>query len=100
MDYQKLADILFPNVTDTPEMLEERFPARNAPEGAVYGYETTDWDGMMARLQMLATDYPIKGLRPIGAAGPRGDGYSAAMLTGQLMARLAIKDLSEEGGNK
>ncbi len=35
MDYQKLADILFPNVTDTPEMLEERFPARNAPEGAV-----------------------------------------------------------------
>ena len=35
MDYQKLADLLFPNVTDTPEMLEERFPARNAPEGAV-----------------------------------------------------------------
>ena len=35
MDYQVLADILFPNVIDTPEMLEERFPARNAPEGAV-----------------------------------------------------------------
>ena len=35
MDYQALADLLFPNVTDTPEMLEERFPARNAPEGAV-----------------------------------------------------------------
>ncbi|MBE6958291.1 MAG: glutamate--tRNA ligase [Ruminococcaceae bacterium] len=35
MDYQKLAEILFPDVTDTPEMLEERFPARNAPEGAV-----------------------------------------------------------------
>ena len=35
MDFQKLADILFPDVTDTPEMLEERFPARNAPEGAV-----------------------------------------------------------------
>ena len=35
MDYQILADLLFPNVTDTPEMLEERFPARNAPEGAV-----------------------------------------------------------------
>ena len=69
-------------------------------ESVGHGYETTDWDGMMARLQMLATDYPIKGLRPIGAAGPRGDGYSAAMLTGQLMARLAIKDLAEEGGNK
>ncbi len=35
MDYQALADLLFPNVTDTPEMLEERFPQRNAPEGAV-----------------------------------------------------------------
>lgn len=71
------------------------------PEGAVYGYETSGWDGMMARLQMLNEDYPIKGLRPIGAAGPRGDGYSAAMITGQLMARLAVKDLnSEEGGRK
>ena len=35
MDYQVLANLLFPNVTDTPEMLEERFPCRNAPEGAV-----------------------------------------------------------------
>ena len=72
-----------------------------APEGSVYGYETTDWDGMMARMMMLATDYPIKGLRPIGAAGPRGDGYSAAVICGQLMAFNAIKDLAawEEGGN-
>ncbi len=35
MDYQALADLLFPNVTDTPESLEERFPLRGAPEGAV-----------------------------------------------------------------
>ena len=35
MDYQALADLLFPNVTDTPEMLEERFPLRNVAEGAV-----------------------------------------------------------------
>ena len=35
MDFQALADLLFPNVTDTPEMLEERFPMRNTPEGAV-----------------------------------------------------------------
>lgn len=67
----------------------------NVPEGAVYGYETTDWDGMMARMMMLSTDYPIKGLRPIGAAGPRGDGYSAAMVCGQLMALNALKDLKE-----
>ena len=35
MDFNVLANLLFPNVTDTPEMLEERFPLRNAPEGAV-----------------------------------------------------------------
>ena len=35
MDYQTLAQLLFPNVTTTPEELEEKFPLRNAPEGAV-----------------------------------------------------------------
>ena len=35
MDYQALADLLFPNVTDTPDALEERFPLRRLPEGAV-----------------------------------------------------------------
>ena len=72
----------------------------NAPQGGVYGYETKDWDGMMARLMMLNDDYPIKGLRPIGAAGPRGDGYSAAYICGQLMAKLTLKDMAEEGGNQ
>ena len=35
MDYQALAELLFPNVTETCESLEERFPLRNVPEGAV-----------------------------------------------------------------
>ena len=35
MDYQTLADLLFPNVTDSPESLEEKFPMRNVPDGAV-----------------------------------------------------------------
>ena len=35
MDYQALAELLFPNVTMTPEELEAKFPLRNAPEGAV-----------------------------------------------------------------
>lgn len=71
----------------------------NAPEGSVYGYETRDWDGMMARMMMLAEDYPIKGLKPIGTAGPRGDGYSSTYICGQLFANIAIKELNE-GGTK
>ncbi len=35
MDTFALANLLFPQVTDTPEMLEARFPTRTNPEGAV-----------------------------------------------------------------
>ena len=35
MDYMKLSNLLFPQVTDTPEDLEQRYPQRDLPEGAV-----------------------------------------------------------------
>ncbi len=35
MDYSALAELLFPNVTDTLESLEEKYPLRTLPEGAV-----------------------------------------------------------------
>ncbi len=35
MDYQALAQLLFPNVTESCEEVEARFPARQLPEGAV-----------------------------------------------------------------
>ena len=35
MDYQALAQLLFPNVAETCEEVEARFPARNLPEGAI-----------------------------------------------------------------
>lgn len=34
MDYNKLAQLLFPNVTETCEYYEEKFPQRDLPEGA------------------------------------------------------------------
>ena len=34
MDYQKLAELLFPNVTELPADVEAKFPQRNLPEGA------------------------------------------------------------------
>ena len=34
MDFQKLAELLFPNVTETPADVEAKFPPRNLPEGA------------------------------------------------------------------
>lgn len=35
MDFNHLAELLFPNVTDTPDDIEARFPKRELPEGAV-----------------------------------------------------------------
>ncbi len=35
MDYTALAELLFPNVTETCEEVHARFPKRNVPEGAV-----------------------------------------------------------------
>ena len=34
MDFELLAELLFPNVTDTPEDMERRYPPRQLPEGA------------------------------------------------------------------
>ncbi|MBR7098316.1 MAG: glutamate--tRNA ligase [Clostridia bacterium] len=34
MDFELLAELLFPNVTDTPEDMEQRYPPRQLPEGA------------------------------------------------------------------
>lgn len=69
------------------------------PEGSIYGYETNEWDGMMARLMMVKEDYPIKGLRFAGGFGPRAHGYSASYLCGDLMARLTLKDMAAVGVN-
>lgn len=34
MDFQKLAELLFPNITFTPDELEKKYPKRDLPEGA------------------------------------------------------------------
>ncbi|PWM47466.1 MAG: glutamate--tRNA ligase [Clostridiales bacterium] len=34
MDYNKLANLLFPHITQTPEDIEAKYPARDLPEGA------------------------------------------------------------------
>ena len=33
-DNEKLAELLFPDITLTPQQYEERYPARNLPDGA------------------------------------------------------------------
>ena len=69
------------------------------PEGSVYGFETRDWDNIMARTMSMAQDYNINGLIPIGTSGIRGDGYSSCLMSGSIMAKFALKKYGK-GGNK
>ena len=55
MDYQALAELLFPNVTETPDDVQARFPRRELPEGAVVtrmASDANDWESPCARLHM------------------------------------------------
>lgn len=66
------------------------------PEGAAYGYDLGAWDNMVARMNMIEQDHMIPGLRFTGAAGPRGDGYNSAWLTGSMMGKLTLRDIMTE----
>ncbi len=67
------------------------------PEGSVYGYLTTGWDSMLSRTVSQAADFPIKGLKPIGTSGIRGDGYSSTYMCGSIIEKTAIKELNQKG---
>ena len=66
------------------------------PEGGVYGYEAGGWDNCMARMMMYENDYPIEGLMFTGASGPRGDGYSESLITGNMIGRMVLRDMAKE----
>ena len=70
------------------------------PQGAAYGYELKDWDSMMPRMMMMGSEYQVKGLKFVGAASVRGDGYNSAIFSGNTMAKLTLADMkNEEEGN-
>lgn len=68
------------------------------PTGEVYGYVTSKWDSILARIQANPTDYTVKNLTYCGGHGMRGDGYSCAYMTGQIAADAVIAKL--KGGKK
>ncbi|MDY4105784.1 MAG: NAD(P)-binding protein [Oscillospiraceae bacterium] len=69
----------------------------SVPQGAAYGYELRDWDNMMPRMMMMREEYPIHGLRFCGASSIRGDGYNSAIFSGDIMAKLTLAQMEEEG---
>ncbi len=67
------------------------------PNGDVYGYIPSTWDGMFPRVQCAhKVDYTIKGLRFVGGHGTQMDGYSQAYLSGQEQARYFFEEMKKE----
>ena len=69
------------------------------PDGTPYGFEVSDWDGVIARMTDIEADFNVKGLRHIGAGSFFGDGYSSTWINGDMTACLACAEI-DEGGNE
>lgn len=69
----------------------------SVPQGAAYGYELRDWDNLMPRMLTMKDDNPIKGLKFCGASSFRGDGFNSSMYSGDMMAKLTLAQMKEEG---
>ena len=67
------------------------------PQGVIYGYESQYWDGLMPRLQMMAEDHTVRGLRFAGGYAMRLSGYSSAYFSGDISGRQTVGDIKREG---
>ncbi len=68
----------------------------NTPQGSAYGFELRDWDSMMPRMMMMGTEFPVKGLKFVGASSIRGDGYNSAIFSGNTLARKTLAEMKAE----
>ena len=67
------------------------------PEGTIYGYRMSGWDGLMARTAAEKLDHSVPGLSFCGGHYIRGDGYSCAYLMGEMVGQRIAKKI--KGGN-
>jgi prolycopene isomerase len=65
------------------------------PQGTIYGYLSQQWDGLLPRLQTMYTENTVPGLRFCGGHSVRLVGYSSSYLSGELAAKLTMKDIKE-----
>ena len=65
------------------------------PQGSIYGYMAQEWDGLLQRLQTMYTENTVPGLRFCGGHSVRMLGYGSSYLSGELAAKLTMKDMKE-----
>ncbi len=98
-DYEKIQGI---DIKSHIEEIEVATPVTFArylgsPGGTIYGYMTSDWDNILARIASSKEDNIIPGITFAGGHAERGDGYSTSYVTGQMAGNKVIKII--KGGN-
>ncbi len=96
-DFEKNTDVSLQPYIEEIEIATPATMARYTlnPQGAMYSYECSDWDTMLARLMMLKEDQIVPGIRFAGGYGPRIYGCSSTYLNGELSAKLTMADRKE-----
>lgn len=61
------------------------------PQGTPYGYQMNDWDRFIERMYSHWDEQYMEGLHFVGAATPRGDGYSSAYLSGIDAGKAVVR---------
>lgn len=66
------------------------------PDGDVYGYKATGMDNLLPRMVGMDSENFIPNLRFCGGFDVKLSGFSASYLSGDLAARLTLKDMKGE----
>jgi prolycopene isomerase len=95
--YEKATGIKISDYIEEAEVSTPLTFARylGTPQGTIYGYLAQDWDGLLQRLQTMYTENTVPGLRFCGGHSVRLLGYSSSYLSGDLAAKLTMKDIKE-----
>ena len=67
------------------------------PEGAIYGYDTGNWDNVVGRTAMEPMEFNIPNLYFCGGHSTMGDGFPSGYITGDRIGKRVVKDLRKEG---
>ncbi len=94
-DYEKVMGL---NIIEHIEEIEVATPVTfarylGAPEGTIYGYASSGWDNIMARTANEVRDIGIDGLNFVGGHSFRGDGYSCAYFTGDMVGKRVVRKI-------
>lgn len=65
------------------------------PDGTMYGYRLSDWDSLMVRISSEAADATVSGLNYVGGHSVRGDGFSCAYYTGDMIGKRLVRKMKE-----